>query len=95
MSRRPGIAADWFKMYKRDVYPKDFTTIRGKIIKPPKFYDKLLEEESIEEYEKVKLKRIHDAKKRKEDNSGLRLLDKEKVKKAQVKMLIRPLDKDQ
>ena len=43
MSRRPGIGSKWFDQYQSDVYPKDFTTVRGKKIKPPKYYDRLLE----------------------------------------------------
>ncbi|QXP44269.1 MAG: replication initiator protein [Arizlama microvirus] len=40
MSRRPGIAYDWFVKYKTDVYPSDFVVIRGGIkCKPPRYYD--------------------------------------------------------
>ena len=34
MSRRPGIASDWFKKYKSDVYPGDFVVLRNKKLKP-------------------------------------------------------------
>ena len=44
MSRRPGLAADWFNKFEGDVYPKDFLTIRnGLKCHPPKFYDRLYE----------------------------------------------------
>ena len=44
MSRMPGIASEWFKRFHRDVYAnkKDFITLRGVKMKPPKFYDRLL-----------------------------------------------------
>ena len=54
MSRRPGIGNEWFKKYKNDVYPKDFTTIRGKRMKPPKYYDRLLEELDPDVFERIK-----------------------------------------
>lgn len=43
MSRRPGIAADWFRKYSSDVYPSDEVISRGRSMRPPRFYDKLLE----------------------------------------------------
>ena len=92
MSRRPGIGKSWYDRFSGDLYPKDFITLRGKKLKPPKFYDRILEDKEIQKYEKVKIKRIHDAYDRKNDNTGLRLLEKEQVKKAQMQMLIRPLD---
>ncbi len=94
MSRRPGIGKCWYDKFSSDIYPKDFITLRGKKFKPPKFYDRILEEEEIEKYEKIKTKRVLDAHNRKDDNTGLRLLEKEQVKKAQLRMLIRPLDED-
>lgn len=97
MSRRPGIATGWFQKFQGDVYPKDFTTIRGKKIKPPKFYDSLLEQQDQELYQEIKTNRIIQAKdpKQKEDNTGQRLLDKEQVKKVQFKMLKRNLDESE
>jgi hypothetical protein len=37
-----GIASEWFKKYKTDVYPHDYVIVRGQKMKPPKYYDKLL-----------------------------------------------------
>lgn len=53
MSRRPGLANSWFKKYWQDVYPEDFVVIDGKQYKPPKYYDRLLEEFQPEMYQKV------------------------------------------
>jgi hypothetical protein len=39
MSRNPGIARDWFDKYHEDVYPSDFITIKGRKMRPPKYYD--------------------------------------------------------
>lgn len=91
MSRRPGIGKQWIEKYQDDIYPKDFTTIRGKKIKPPKFYDKYLEETHSELYEKIKGARIRQAKKHPENNTYERLEVREKCKKIQVKQLKRNL----
>lgn len=92
MSRRPGIGADWFKKYKNDCYPKDFVTIRGKKMKPPKFYDTMLEKEHADFYQDIKNQRIKTMKKFSDDNTADRLLVKEVVAKAKTKTLIRSLD---
>lgn len=46
MSRKPGIAHDWIEKYSSDVYPNDFVVIRDNIkCKPPRYYDKIYDEE--------------------------------------------------
>jgi hypothetical protein len=40
MSLKPGIGYEWYKQYTTDVYPHDYVVVRGKKVKPPKFYDK-------------------------------------------------------
>jgi hypothetical protein len=92
MSRRPGIGAAWFDRYKSDVYPKDFTTVRGRRIKPPKFYDRKLEESDPALYERVQADRRRSSLERELDNTLERLAQKEKVKLAQAKMLERNLN---
>ena len=42
MSLKPGIGALWFSKYYSDVYPSDQVIVRGRPMKPPKYYDKLL-----------------------------------------------------
>jgi hypothetical protein len=91
MSRRPGIAHDWFMEFKDDL-KKDFITInKGEKVekfKPPKYYDGLFEIHEPDHLANVKAKRKAHAK-NDPDNSLERLAAKEAVKKAQVKMLIR------
>lgn len=42
MSRRPGIAYEWFRRYKDDVFPHDYIVIRNNIkARPPRYYDNL------------------------------------------------------
>jgi len=85
MSRRKGIGNEWINKYKRDVYPKDFLTIRGKKMKPPMYYDNILEGLDPEMYKEVKEKRA----KYKDEDDGRRLLEREKYKELQTKTLIR------
>jgi len=94
MSRRPGIGRDWYDEFKDDVHPSDFLVIRGKKVRPPKYYDALLEIEDEEEYKKIKAKRIKEAKKNKQENTRERLDTKEKIKQVQFKMLPRNIEDD-
>ena len=64
MSRRPGIASDWFDQHKNDVYPLDAVFIQrnGKLIKmkPPRYYDnkfELFSEKSFQTFMAVKRRR--------------------------------------
>lgn len=41
MSLKPAIGKNWYEEFNRDVYPDDFVVIRGKKMKPPKYYDRL------------------------------------------------------
>lgn len=91
MSRRPGIAADWFRKYKDDVFPSDNIHLNGKTLKPPKFYDKMFTDLEPLEMEKVKKRRMIEMHKHRDDNTPQRLLSKEKVKQAQLNKLVRNL----
>lgn len=90
MSRRPGIGKSWFKEFKEDL-KKDFITIRGRKVKPPKYYDQLFEIEEIEHYLATKSARKAQAKVD-PDNHPDRREAKEIVKKAQVNMLVREIE---
>lgn len=48
MSRRPGIGAGWFEKFKSDVFPSDEVVVRGKVAKPPRYYDLAFEREDPE-----------------------------------------------
>lgn len=43
MSLKPGIGASWYEKYWQDVYPSDFVVFRGRKMRPPIYYDRLLE----------------------------------------------------
>lgn len=94
MSRREGIAADWYEKYKTDVYPqsdadekRDEVIIRGKPMKPPRFYDNRLKLQNREMYDFIKACRKNMAELYEVDD--IELAKKEKVKIAQTRGLIR------
>lgn len=91
MSRRPGIAHDWYQLYKNDAYPSDFITLRGKKMKPPKYYDRLFEHDAPQTMQLIKEARMASAKLRAKDNTPARLLVRENVKKAQIASFSRKL----
>lgn len=86
-----GIAHDWINKYKFDVYPKDFTTIRGVRMSPPRYYDRYLESIDPMMYDDIKAGRELTMYKLFEDNTELRLAQREIVKEAQFNQLKRSL----
>lgn len=61
VSRAPGLGAFWFERNWRDLYPRDECVVRVDkkvmILKPPRYYDKLLEELNPDMYEEVVARR--------------------------------------
>lgn len=91
MSRRPGIGARWFEKYKGDVYPKDFVTVRGKKMQPPKYYDKLLEKIDGIQLDQVQFDRLQRSLEHLQDSTPERLAQREYCKKVQIEKLVRNL----
>ncbi len=85
MSRRPGIAHDWYEKYKTDVFPSDMVIIKGGTrVKTPRYYDALLNNEDPEQLEKIKIDRQAYGLKHKKDQTPKRLLVREKVATAKT-----------
>ena len=91
MSRRPGIGKTWFDKWKSDVYPNDFCVLRGKEVRPPKYYDTLLEREDRFQMDDIKLARMEKALEFAEELTPDRLAAREKVKKIKIEKLVRTL----
>lgn len=89
MSRRPGLGRRWLEKFQSDVYPCDNVVLRGKMLTPPKYYDRCLEQKVPLLLETIKAKRVARAVANREDNTWERLAVKETVKKAQFKLLKR------
>lgn len=73
MSLKPGIGASWYNRFKKDVYPHDYVVVRGKEVKPPRYYDTLFEKESPDDFEYLKFVREMDGRVRFADNTDERL----------------------
>ena len=91
MSLKPGIGYEWYKQYTSDVYPHDYVIVRGKKVKPPKYYDKKYKIDQPYEFDELLYIREKSAKLHFEDNTPERLLVKEQVAKAKLQKLKRNL----
>lgn len=69
MSRRPGIGRTWFDKYNKDVYPSDeCRTFDGQTLRPPRYYDQLMQKQNETLYNQIKAKRQINGKKLTETN---------------------------
>lgn len=91
MSRRPGIGKSWYEKFKGDCYPSDFLVMNEKKLKPPKAYDKHLEEEDPELYKTIKFLRAKEAKSNHQNNTTQRLVAREKIQTARLNLKEREL----
>lgn len=94
MSRRPGIGKGWLEKYMGDVFPGDFVVLRGKTLKPPKFYSGQLEIISPEQYAMVKARRRVDADAQSMNNTPERLAVREYLQEEKLKQLKRTFEND-
>lgn len=94
MSLKPGIGAEWLQKYRTDVYDFDFVVIKGKKMKPPKYYDRVIEVEYPSDYKKIRRQRILGAKLHTEDQTPARLRDREICTEARLRQLPRNLEEN-
>lgn len=57
MSSRPAIGRRWIQKYWQDVYPRDFVVFDGVEAKPPRYYDKWMDQNQPDVMEAVRDKR--------------------------------------
>lgn len=91
MSLKPGIGYEWYKQYTSDVYPHDYVVVRGKKVKPPKYYDKKYKIDNPYEFDELLYIREKSARMNHADNTLERLAVKEQVAKAKLQKLKRNL----
>jgi hypothetical protein len=91
MSLKPGIAAGWFEKFSTDVFPHDRVIIKGREMRPPKYYDTLYERIHADAYLKIKRKRIDNAREHADDNTPERLAVRRIVFDAKTSTLKRSL----
>lgn len=89
MSLKPAIAKGWYEKYSADVFPDDFVVVRGKRMRPPRYYDRLFERSDSTAHAVVKADRIEVGREHREDQTPERLRDRETVKLAQILSLRR------
>lgn len=89
MSRKPGIGKPWLDKFSTDVYPEDYIVLRGKKLKPPKYYNAQYEKVYPSDYEKIKNRRIVNAKKHSYNNTRDRLTVRETIQKYKFNLLKR------
>lgn len=91
MSLKPGIGQGWYDKFKDDVYPHDYVVIRGKKVKPPRFYDKKFKEEYPIEFDMIEFQRFQKSRENPEENFDERLAVREQVAQARLSLLKRHL----
>lgn len=94
MSRRPGIGAEWFKKFEKDITAQDTVVHDGRKRGLPRYYSKLLEASNPTRYEEIKKERIRRSEKaywRQKDLGAAPLKVREKVKTAQIHQFLRKL----
>jgi len=89
MSRRPGIGSNYIKKYSENVYKDDNVVLRGKKMRPPKYYDQQLEKEDKIKYDRIKLRRMIKGEEHEDNNTAKRLEVREKLTGIRLKQLKR------
>lgn len=90
--RGRGLASEWFGKYENDVYPDDAVVQFGRKMKPPRYFDKLLDDYNPAKMAYVRMMREQRAKELAEDNTPARLADKEAVATAKMQLKKRNLE---
>lgn len=86
-----GLAQRWYEQWKQEVYRSDSVLLRGKEMKPPKYYNRLFEKSHPEAYKKLTRQRTAAAKKSAIHNTWERRLASEKILGQQTESLKRNL----
>lgn len=82
MSRRPGIGAEWIDKYGDETYRSDSVVVRGKEMRPPKYYDVRHQDRDSLAVESAKLHRAE--RRRREDERPERLVAREACARAKL-----------
>lgn len=90
MSRRPGIGRPWFDVFGKEVYPSDEVIVRGRSMKPPRYYD--LQHELVNASEALEVARARRRSRRLEDETPERLEVREKCTRARLARKTRELE---
>lgn len=94
MSRRPGIGRPWLDKYMTDVYPDDFVVVRGRKLRPPKYYDNIHANLDPFGHDVIKERRELNGRLNSQNSTLERLTVREEVHLSKIKTLKRTLDYD-
>ena len=89
MSLRPGIGANWYSRYSRDVFPSDNVVQRGVVRRVPKYYDRLQKRSGEVLRDEIEFKRQQAAILAQHEVTDERLAVREEVHSARVQNLRR------
>lgn len=92
MSLKPAIGKTWFDAYQDDCYPSDFITQKGKKLRVPKYYDKLLAEHCELDLKHIKENRRRKADAWRHECTPKRLAAREACAQAKLNSLNRSLE---
>jgi len=92
MSLKPAIGKGWIEKFYDDVYPRDEIIIRGKILKPPKYYDRLYDLQSPKDFLIIKRQRQRSA--LEHTKTPEQLLISEQIKLQKFKLLKRSYESE-
>lgn len=92
MSRRPGIGRGWLDRFGSEVWDSDEVIIDGRRLRPPRYYDRVLELEDETRYLQTKAARLKASKTDSANQTPRRLADRETVTKARVSRLKRTIE---
>ncbi|AXL15271.1 replication initiator protein [Microviridae sp.] len=93
MSLKPGIGAEYYEKYKKEIYTTDSVVLKGQELPPPKFYSTKYEIENPEHYELIKQERQRKVARYAKDLTPERLGARERVQSARLGQLPRGLEK--
>lgn len=88
-SSRLGVGKDFYKRFKSDIYPDDFVVINDRKVRPPRYYDKLLEKDDPKLFSLVKAARRRKGSEHADNNTITRLAIREKIASRKFRELIR------
>lgn len=93
MSLKPGLGEGWYNKYgNTDCHNQDFIVYEGKRMKPPRYYDTLLERQDPARIERIRLERKRNADRI--NSTPERLAVREKVHNAKLGKLHRSYEND-
>lgn len=93
-SMRPGVGRNFLEKYQSDIYPFDEVILRGKKMRPPKYYDNVLDSIDPDLMTLIRAKRRKKAKSNTQHNTFDRLRTREKIQSLKAKQLIRSYENE-